>query len=292
MVVTAFMRFLTREFEDRLNADLMNRDTTRNISRAATMELSIEIIAHRGASHVAPENTRAAIERAWQEAADAVEIDCRLTRDNEVVVIHDPTLQRTANDPRRIDQLTVHEVCAADVGRWKGAAWEGQHVPTLSEVLQNIPAGKRLFIEVKSGSETTEPLIAAITSSPASAERLVVISYRLDVLWGVKQRLPQVCCFLVARFHRDKATGEVVPRITDLIRQAKSVGLDGLNLKEDGPLEAGTRRQLADAGLAFYVWTVDSVRRARQLIDLGVDGIATNRPGALRRQLEAVDGDR
>ena len=113
----------------------------------------MEIIAHRGASFDAPENTLAAVRLGWEQSADAVEVDVHLSRDGKIVVIHDDTTRKVAGVPRGVQSQTLSELKALDVGRWKSRRWTGERIPLFEEVLATIPAGKRLFVEIKSGPE-------------------------------------------------------------------------------------------------------------------------------------------
>lgn len=118
----------------------------------------VEIIAHRGASFDAPENTLAAIELAWHQQADAVEIDVRLTADAEIVVIHDETTARHGGRDTPVCEESLTELRQIDVGRWKGSQWAGERIPTLAEVLETVPDGKRLFVEIKCRAEIVAAL--------------------------------------------------------------------------------------------------------------------------------------
>ena len=110
-----------------------------------------EIIAHRGESSLAPENTLAAVQLAWAGDADAVEIDVRLTADGHLVVCHDADTERTTGQKLVVGECTLAELRALDAGAWKGAEWAGQKIPLLAEILDTIPENKRLFVEVKVG---------------------------------------------------------------------------------------------------------------------------------------------
>src|SRR3954468_15593010 len=116
------------------------------------------IIAHRGASRDAPENTLAAVRLAWAQHADAVEIDVHLTRDGRLAVIHDPDTQRTTGVPRIVAQSTFAELSELDAGAWKNARFAGEKIPALEDVLAVVPDGKRLFVEIKGGPEVVPEL--------------------------------------------------------------------------------------------------------------------------------------
>jgi glycerophosphoryl diester phosphodiesterase len=112
------------------------------------------IIAHRGESFDAPENTLAAINLAWERGAEAVEIDIQFSKDRELVVIHDTDTKRLAGIDKKVVDQTLEELKKLDVGVWKDIQFKDERVPTISEVLDTIKNGKRLIIEMKSGSET------------------------------------------------------------------------------------------------------------------------------------------
>ena len=109
----------------------------------------VEIVGHRGASHDAPENTLAAIRLAWEQGADAAEFDVYLSKDGKIVVIHDKDTKRVAGVDRPVVGQTLDELRRLDVGKWKAPKFAGEKLPTLNEMLATVPAGKRVFIEVK-----------------------------------------------------------------------------------------------------------------------------------------------
>jgi len=103
------------------------------------------VVAHRGASHAAPENTLAAFKLAWKEGADAIEGDFFLTKDQEIVCTHDRTTQRLNKEKLNLDvaKSTLEELRALDVGSWKNEKWKGERMPTLAEVMATVPDGKK-----------------------------------------------------------------------------------------------------------------------------------------------------
>src|SRR5262245_57022835 len=109
----------------------------------------MKIIAHRVASHDAPKNTLAAINLACQQNADAVEIDVRLSKDGELVLIHAPITKRTCGVNHRVSDLTLAELKTLDAGQWKGRQWSGENIPSLDEVLACVPRNKSVLIELK-----------------------------------------------------------------------------------------------------------------------------------------------
>src|SRR3989304_10409901 len=105
------------------------------------------IFAHRGASAYAPENTLAAFRLALEHGADGIELDAKLSADGQVVVIHDQTVDRTTDGHGRVNQLTLTQLRQLDAGFCKGAAFKGERIPTLAEVLEML--GDRLIINIE-----------------------------------------------------------------------------------------------------------------------------------------------
>jgi glycerophosphoryl diester phosphodiesterase len=244
----------------------------------------MEIIAHRGASYDAPENTLASVALGWRQNADAVEIDVQFSRDGQLVVIHDDNTRKTARVAKKVNAQTLAELRALEVGRWKKAKWAGEKIPTLLEVLATIPTGKRLFIEIKCSPACIPRLIEAFRESGKAARQIVVIGFARETMARVKRALPEWQVCWVAEFRRTWRGGWT-PTAETLIRHAKASGLDGLDLSGRGPLNAKFVEKVHGAGLKLYVWTVDAPAQARKLRAAGVDGITTNRPGWLRAQL-------
>ena len=249
-----------------------------------------EIIAHRGASADAPENTLAAMRLGYEQGADAGELDIHLTKDGKIVVIHDDNTKRTAGLDRPVAEQTLDEVRklqAGTFGPWAGKGF-AERVPTLEEVLPIVPAGKRLFIEIKCGPEILPALEATLRASKLTAEQTVIISFKYDVLKAARERFPALQLYWLRSYAKDKKT-DAYPRVDDLIAEAKRARLDGLSLNHGFALDATMVKQIKDAGLKCHAWTVDEPARARELARAGVDGITTNRPAGLRRELASHD---
>ncbi|GAB4321241.1 MAG: glycerophosphodiester phosphodiesterase [Candidatus Sumerlaeia bacterium] len=242
-----------------------------------------EIIAHRGASGEAPENTMSAVRLAWRRGADAVEVDVHLSRDGRLVVMHDETTARTAGVNRPIAAQSWDELRRLDAGAWMGAEWAGEPIPLLDDVLETIPSGRRLIVEIKCGPEAAEVLERAVGLAARPACEIAFISFSLDVCRRVKQMLPAHEVSLLSSFRRSTPAGAWTPRIDALIETALAAGLDGLDLKYIGPLDQVWARRIREAGLRLIVYTVDDPAEARRLAATGVEGITTNIPALLRR---------
>lgn len=240
----------------------------------------MEIIAHRGASHDAPENTLAAVRLAWSQDADAVEIDVHLTADARLAVIHDSDTCRTTGTTRLVRDCTLAELQLLEAGSWKAPAFAGEPIPALDAVLPLVPAGRRVFIEVKSGPDAVPPLVRTLASSRIRPEQVAVISFDLETVRRAKRQLSrcEVCWIL----ERDSPEGRLAR--DELLRRARDAALDGLDLEAEW-VETTWAQQIRAAGFKLYVWTVDDAPLARQLVEAGVTGITTNRPGWLRGEL-------
>ncbi len=247
------------------------------------------IIGHRGDSRDAPENTLSAFRLAWQEGADGIETDLRLTRDGHIVCLHDATTGRTAGRDIRVAELTLAELQDLDVGVWKGERWRGERIPTLVEVLELSPREKRLFLEIKSGPEILPALMHELTGRD-EPDRISFLSFSGRLIALLKRRMPQFAAFWLTAYQRHRQTGAPYPGHGEILAALAESGADGLASKAHDSLDAGFVADLRKRGFAVHVWTVDSPGKARHYAELGVDSIMTNRPGWLKTRLAQPDG--
>jgi glycerophosphoryl diester phosphodiesterase len=252
---------------------------------------AVEIVAHRGASHDAPENTLASNRLAWQQGTDVVETDIFLTKDGKLAVSHDKNTKRTAGRDAEIASLTVAELKQLDAGVWKGPQFAGERIPLLEEQIALIPAGKRMFVEIKIGPEIVPELKRVLTRMGASERNITIISFNYESLVEVRKQLPALKTqYLVG--HRNPnakkkgADAKPQPTLEAVIAQAKAAQLTGLDLQSTWPLTAADTRKIRAAGLELHVWTVDDPAVAQHWIELGALSVTTNRPGFLREQLK------
>jgi glycerophosphoryl diester phosphodiesterase len=245
----------------------------------------VEIIAHRGASFDAPENTLAAFRLAFEQKADAIELDVHLSRDGRIVVIHDFTTHRIGGVDKAIREQDLGDLKLLDVGRWKDLRWVGERIPTLRESLQIVPPGKRVFIEIKSSAEIIPELERVLGASGLSTEQVVIIAFDYDTIVKAKKWMSQYECAWLIGFKPDARRPDPAALCQEIVQRAHCAGLDGLDLNHIGPLTPSFMQTIRDAKLKTYVWTVDDVEAAKKMIDLGINSIATNRHGWLREQL-------
>ncbi|MDG3006769.1 glycerophosphodiester phosphodiesterase [Paludisphaera mucosa] len=246
---------------------------------------AVEIVAHRGESADAPENTMAAFKLAWSRKVEAIELDVHLSRDGVLVVSHDGDTKRTTGVAKEIKESAWSDLKGLDAGRWKNPKFAGEPLPTLDEALATIPDGARCFIEVKTGPEAVPALVEAVRRSGKKPAQTAVISFHADTVAEAKKRLPELKAYYLASFKRDPKTNVVSPTVDELISKAKELNADGLDLDFKGPIDRAFVDRVKSAGLALYVWTVDDPAIARRLIEAGVDGITTNKAEWLKGQL-------
>lgn len=241
------------------------------------------IVAHRGASFSAPENTLAAFELAWKEEADAIEGDFRLTRDGHIVCIHDSNTSRTSNVDCKVAESNLADLQQLDVGSWKHERYSDQRIPTLEKVLEMVPAGKKIFIELKAGPEIVGPLKKVVANSPLDVEQMVVIAFDKATVREVKKRLPELKTHWLTGYDSETES-DSYDRITETLRWCRADGL-GSEAKRDC-FNEGLVRQLEGGGFKeFHVWTVDDPKDAKYYASLGAYGITTNRPAYIRKHL-------
>ena len=241
----------------------------------------VEIIAHRGASYQAPENTMAAVQLAWQKRAN-VEVDVYLSKDNRMVVIHDASTKRTAGVDLKIKETNSQALRTLDVGSFKASRFAGERIPLLAEVLESIPPKQKLYIEIKCGKEIL-PALRQLLAESGKMSQIVIIGFDLETV-AQSKKLIDVPTYWLKGTDKVKKTEQWIPHDPKLVQMAKDKGLDGLDVHFAGVTE-DLVRAAKTAEQKLYVWTVDDPQEARRLVKLGVDGITTNRPDWLREQL-------
>ena len=231
------------------------------------------IIAHRGESYYAPENTYASINLAWERNDDAVEIDIRLTKDEEIVVIHDKTTLRTGGKFRKISTSDYSELATVNVGKYKGKKWKNEKIPLLDKVIETMPKHKYLFVEIKSSAKIIKSLQKLFDQKKIKSNQVKFIGFDIDTMKSLKQTLPKFESYWIiqGKDYKNGADLEVT------IRKCRSAGLNGLDVEEKKYLSKEVIQLVKNSGLKIYTWTVDDPVRAKQLFNDGIDGITTNK---------------
>jgi glycerophosphoryl diester phosphodiesterase len=230
-----------------------------------------KVLAHRGASAHAPENTMAAFQLAYDQGADGIELDVMLNNEGQVVVIHDDTVDRTTNGSGKVRDMTLEQLQSLDAG-------DGQRIPTLSEVLERFGGRFLINIELKNYSSMLDALplkVIDLVKSYHLVESVLLSSFNPFNLLRIHRRLPQVNVGLITqpkmaerwiwRFFPHDA---LHPHFSDVDQQLVA------------KLHAGHRK--------INTWTPDDPAEIRRLASLGVDGIITNYPQRAREVLESL----
>lgn len=248
--------------------------------------MSTLLIAHRGASREAPENSLAAFDLAWRQGADGIEADFRLTRDGRIVCLHDATTGRTGDGDLRVADATLQELGRLDIGAWKGARWRGERLVTLEEVLARLPAGKMIMIELKCGPEILAPLREILAAAAVAPAQVRLLAFDARLIASAKVQCPDIRTCLNVDYRWSVRTGSWSPSRAELHATLAQIGADGISSRAHAMLDARFIDELRQQGREIHVWTIDAVRTAARYHGLGVDSIITNRPGWLRSRLE------
>jgi glycerophosphoryl diester phosphodiesterase len=233
------------------------------------------VIAHRGASADAPENTIAAFELALEQGADGIELDVHLSADGHPVVIHDFTLDRTTNGSGPVSAQRVRDLKRLDAGGWRERRFLGQRVQTLQEVLERFRDRARFWIELKAGSRVY----------PGIEERVVSTLEIYDVVdRSLLQSFDQDAIALTRSLNREIRVGVLVeeaPIQARLLAPGVANAIcPGADLVTENLLT-----RIREAGLECYVWTVNEPVLMDRLVNWQVNGIITDRPGVLAARL-------
>lgn len=245
---------------------------------------ALEIIAHRGFSGIAPENTVAAFKLGWEKGTDACELDLYLTGDNKIAVLHDADTKRTTGVLKLVKESPLAELQTLDAGSWKNPTYKGERIPSLAESLATLPVGRqRFFLEVKDSVRVVPELTRQLAGWKSRAAQLCIIAFDRAVAQECKKAMPWMPVY---RLSSEKTKDKKPVDLAKLISDTKADGLDGLDLGLKWDWSPALVEQVRAAGLKLYVWTVNKPEEARRLAALGVDGITTDDPVMLREALK------
>lgn len=243
----------------------------------------VEVIGHRGSSHVAPENTLASFQLGWRETTTC-ELDIQPTSDGRLLVIHDDSTRRTTGIDFKVAKHPLSELRQLDAGSWKGARWRGEKLPPLEEVIAAMPTKKQLLIEIKSGPEVI-PELARVIRVSGREKRVLLHSFSYRACVEARKALLHIPVYLLIASLQNPLTRAWSPSIDAALLKVKKARLDGIGANDTVQVDAAAVQKIHSAGWKLNIWTVDQVDEAKRLIDLGVDGLITNRPGWLKAQL-------
>ncbi len=229
------------------------------------------VIAHRGASAVAPENTMAAFRRAVEMGAECIETDLHLSRDGRLIIVHDTTLNRTTSGDGMVRNYTFNELRQLDAGSWFSEKYASERLPAIEELLDFAgQADLSLYLEIKGGAGYgVERAVISALRGRKESKATVVLCFDASVL----DRIHQLDRLLMTGLLFDSG-GE------DMVKEAVRVGARQIGPRGD----CVTSELLEDAhrrGLKVVTWTINEPAQMRTLAAAGVDGIMTNHPDRL-----------
>lgn len=249
------------------------------------------IVAHRGASYIAPENTIPAFKIAFEEKADFIEGDFWLTRDNEIVCIHDSNTRRVGKKNIRVIDSTVSELKNIDVGIRKGEEFAETKIPTLQEVLQIIPEEKGLHLEIKDNREDFLIRLKEILKERnIPSEKIRIISFHRNIISAAKKDFPELKTYLIFGWYFSKGYSFKSLAQKLIMRKLNTVNCDGVVLYADSYVDKNFIKILRNKNLDICTYNVEEENKAIKFADYGVDSLTTNSPLMIRKAIQPVEG--
>lgn len=258
----------------------------------------VMVIGHRGTTGLAPENTLPAFQTALEHGAHILEMDVWRTRDGEVVVIHDETVDRTTEGRGRVGEMTLAEIRNLDAGyrftpddgRTYPRRGQGIRIPTLGEVLTTFP-GAAMLVEIKENAPGAVDAVLAVIAAAGAQDRVMIASFHDAVVHRVRELAPQI----PTSYTRGEVLRLVILQRLGLAAFA-SPAAEALQVPEwYGPLRVahpGLARVARRQGIALHVWTINETEAMYRVIGLGANGVITGYPDRLQRVLAALAGGR
>lgn len=230
------------------------------------------IIAHRGSSRYAPENTLAAFCLAYEQGADGIELDAKLTIDGEVIVIHDQTLDRTTGSSGRVIDQTLAKLKTLDAGSFFSHAFQGERIPTLDEVFREL--GKKLLINVEltsylSPGDMLPEKVADLVKKHGVAQNILFSSFHPIILHRIRKLLPDIPAALL--------TADGILSMVGNSFIGRMISPDWIHPHISKATNNFIKNQ-HDTGRKVNAWTVNDPDEIQRLIFAGVDGIITDDP--------------
>ena len=220
----------------------------------------------------------------FNQHADGVEVDIRLTADKEIICHHDKNALRTTGTDRLIREMTLDEVSLLECGSWFGEAWRGEKVPELTKILSILPKGKEIFIEVKTNEVIVPYLIEDIyhQNIDIDIDKITIISFFPEVIRSVKKHNPKLKCNLLIAFDYKRI------EVNEILDSVLSIDANGVGAQNHDRLNEELIGSLKEIGKSTHVWTVDSNKEAERYLKLGINSITTNKPLFLRKHLKLL----
>lgn len=226
-----------------------------------------KIIAHRGASFDAPENTLKSVLLAWEYGADMVEIDIQITLDNQIILYHDDNFTRIHHDSKKVAEVDFSFITTLTKQQEK--------IPLLSEVLSSLPDEKMLLIEIKSSEQIIPHLEKVITISN-KIKQVQFIAFEYDVIVALKNKFPNNICLWNIEIDKEKDSSILTPE--NIFQKTENGNLDGINICANASTNKNFVSFFKNKNLLVYLWTINQAEKALQYKNFGVDAIITDKP--------------
>lgn len=236
----------------------------------------MEIIAHRGASGYAPENTRASILKGLEVGCDGFEVDVQLINSGEIVVFHDFTLERTTSGLGPLGDKNLYELKKLDLGNWFSNKFKGEKIMTLEELLEIVPKDKILNIEIKirydEKNNISLKVIDILKKAGRVEKNIIISSFNHRIIKEINQLEPRLKTGLL-----------ITAGILDIENYIKINDLKIYSIHSSGEFTGREMvKKMNELGIKTYIWTVNSLEEAKILKDFGITGIITNFPDRFR----------
>jgi glycerophosphoryl diester phosphodiesterase len=218
-------------------------------------------VGHRGARAYEPENTLRSFKKALELGVDAVELDVRKTKDNEIVVIHDADVKRTANGEGLVSNLTLREIKTL-------SSEKNEKIPTLEEALDFLNKKVKVFIELKEAG--IEEQVVSLVKKKDLLKNIVIVSFLEDALKKVKEIDPEIETGLIYAKHKNPLKAALELKAQWLLAFYKFT-------------HTANVQKAHENGLKVIVWTVNTAGEVAEMVKKGVDGIASDKPDILQQ---------
>nr|WP_285846000.1 glycerophosphodiester phosphodiesterase family protein [Bacillus safensis] len=231
----------------------------------------VYIIAHRGSSSAAPENTFAAFDLAVQQGADYIELDVQLTMDQHVAVIHDVTVDRTTNGSGLVKSYTLDQLKKLDAGSWFDSQYANERIPTLQEILERYSQRVGILIEIKHPKQQigVEKAVVDIINRFAYSRHIMVQSFDANALQRVKAYAPSLRTAFIIKPSAFKLTKRKLAEYSSFA--------DCLNMKKT-MINRWLIDRIHSFGMDVFIWTVKDQKTADRMKTYPIDGVVTDHP--------------
>ena len=242
------------------------------------------VVAHRGASMEAPENTLPAYIKAWDQGVDAIELDVRETKDKRLICIHDDSLGRVSESEYTVSQETLAALKAIDVGGFRSKKFANTYIPQLKEAFDCKPKKSKIFVEIKPSKISFNELNEMVETDVMSKLNTHFLGFYPNIVKALIKRfdIPATLSIIPAFFNYD------YKKINSLLEKSKSFGMCQ---QIDSKKSMNLIKKFKEEGKYCITWTVNNKKYMRDLIELGVDAIITDNPKKLLKVIkEKKDG--